>query len=289
MALKTLNSDPQTFCDRLAVKSIAGNFLNDDSCSIAKMASHLGQYGEFKIKAMLNILVIEAVLFFNVGKTMSEPQVKQTVELIYDDYKHFKPEDFKLCFKNAMKGNYGVMYDRIDGQVILSWLIDFDNERDREIETIRTNQNKDFKKIKATPLLPVAVQTDDEAETARLDEIYTRNMAKLKEAMLANKIAREQAKRVEAPIITDPMYHLHQQWIKQFETLWIKQGSNPGIKIVRKYGTMKNPRYDKNNPVVDKNNPRRIPRMLDINAYLEYKQGQYLKFNDPKIITRHNQ
>lgn len=80
------------------------------------------EYGDVHTKAILTIIIIDVIKFFNVGKSMSNVQVAQTIELIQQEYWMLKPEDFKLCFNNAKKGLYGQVYDRIDGQVILSWI-----------------------------------------------------------------------------------------------------------------------------------------------------------------------
>lgn len=40
-----------------------------------------------------------------------------------------KTDDFKLCFKNAMKMKYGENYNRIDGSIIMGWLREYNKER----------------------------------------------------------------------------------------------------------------------------------------------------------------
>jgi hypothetical protein len=42
--------------------------------------------------------------------------------------------------------------------------------------------------------------------------------------------------------------------------------------VVRKYGKMKNPKYF---PGCEESIPEKIPKMLDLNAYLWYKNRQY--------------
>ena len=49
---------------------------------------------------------------------MSDTQVAMTVDLIIEEYPYMKTDDFKLCFKNAMKMKYGESYNRIDGQLL---------------------------------------------------------------------------------------------------------------------------------------------------------------------------
>lgn len=260
-------TNPQSFCAELQVKSIADNFLSP-SFNLGQLCK-LDEIGELKVIALLNVLITDAVLFFQVGKIMDKHQVIETSHLILDDYKHFKPEDFKLCFTRAKKGHYGVLYDRIDGQVIMSWLISYDNERDGEVEAIRARQNREFKKEELRPLIPTP--------SSEKDEIFNKNITKLREALQKNKAARDEQKAVDVRPV-NPAVVMHQRWIKQFDDLFLKQRSSKQqtvSRLVKKYGKMKNPFYGK------KDNRTLIARVLDINGYLEHKQWQYELANMP--------
>lgn len=85
--------------------------------------------GDEYVKALISYAIVDLVEFFNVGKSMSEAQVVQTVNLILETYILYKPEDFALCFKKAKMGAFGKVYDRIDGAVILEWLAAYDQGR----------------------------------------------------------------------------------------------------------------------------------------------------------------
>lgn len=80
------------------------------------------ELGDAHAKAILTVILIDLIKFFNLGKSMNDEQVAQTVVLIQEEFYMLKPEDFKLCFNNVKKGLYGDVYDRIDGQVIMKWL-----------------------------------------------------------------------------------------------------------------------------------------------------------------------
>lgn len=73
---------------------------------------------------------------------MSDVQVAITVDLIMEEYPYFKMDDLKLCFKNAMKMKYGRIYNRIDGQVIMSWLREYNKERCAAADTQSWNEHK---------------------------------------------------------------------------------------------------------------------------------------------------
>lgn len=74
-------------------------------------------------------LLADALEFFNATETMSDIQAALTVDLIMEEYPYLKLDDLKLCFKNAMKMKYGNIYNRIDGQVIMSWFRAYNKER----------------------------------------------------------------------------------------------------------------------------------------------------------------
>lgn len=87
------------------------------------------EYGEQSLQAILVIILNDVVKFFNIGKTMGQDQMVQTIGLIIEDFYYFNIEDFKLCFNNAKRGRYGKVYDRIDGNVIYEWLQKYWEER----------------------------------------------------------------------------------------------------------------------------------------------------------------
>lgn len=87
------------------------------------------QMGDLKVKALLSIMIIDLLDFFSVGKSMGEQQIAYTVTLIQSDYYYFTVEDFKVFFDNCKRGKYGVIYGRIDGNVILGWLEHYDQDR----------------------------------------------------------------------------------------------------------------------------------------------------------------
>lgn len=112
----------------------------------------INEKGEGYVKALLTLLIIDTVDFLNIGKTMNNNQVMQTVSLILEDYWHYKVDHFVLLFNKAKKGYFGKQYDRIDGQVIFSWLEQFDFEFGAEVENERKNESKRFQRELSEPV-----------------------------------------------------------------------------------------------------------------------------------------
>lgn len=115
------------------------DILTSESHSLIRMGI---EKGEIKVKALLTVLLADTLDFFSIGKTMSASQVAQTINILIEDYSVYKIDYFILCFKRAKKGNYGITYDRIDGQVILEWLTKFDGEYTSEIENYRIKEKR---------------------------------------------------------------------------------------------------------------------------------------------------
>ena len=216
--------------------STALDVLKSESPSLAKLKATLNDDGENAVKAILSILVSDLVNFFSIGKTMNVPQIGQTIDLILEDYSTMKPDDFKLCFTRAKKGYYGKVYDRIDGQVILGWLSQYDFEKADEIEHYREKESSNHKIALLAP-----VHAD---ECIPMPEWFKEGMKSLFEK-----------KNKEAPASQrkpHPVNDMVQSWINRFNLIWMNQDYEGGKRFIKKYG-----------------------RHLDINEYLEYKSQQY--------------
>lgn len=131
--------------------------FNSPTVSLARIRKEIGEdKGELYIVAFLTSIVSELVLYFNVGKNMNPDQVAQAVLLIADEFYYLKPDDFKLCFNRAKRGEYGEVYDRLDGQVIFKWLRAYCRERMNTAEEDSIQQAavfKDNRGMQTKPLL----------------------------------------------------------------------------------------------------------------------------------------
>lgn len=139
--LVALKTSPEQYCKMLQPKTIEDVFLSSEP-AIGTITRKLG---ETKSRAAVVLLLADALEFFNATETMSDIQVAMTVDLIMEEYPYFKMDDLKLCFKNAMKMKYGRIYNRIDGQVIMSWFRDYNKERCAAADNQSWNEHKAYK------------------------------------------------------------------------------------------------------------------------------------------------
>lgn len=144
----------------------------------------------------------------NVGKSFNAMQIAQTVELILEDFKHFKLDDFKLCFNNAKKGYYGKVYDRLDGQIVFEWLTKYANDRSNEAQSFNDKKHDVYKLEKFKP-----VEINPEGQK-KVIEILKDAIKNVPPEVKVEKTPREKTE-TEKQI---------QIYLKEFETIFFKEG-----------------------------------------------------------------
>jgi len=109
----------------------------------------LNKQDSYKLHSALNALISDCALFVNVGKQMTTDQVKETSELIKKEFYFLKIEDLKIFFSKFKSGFYGQLFDRLDGQVIMSALRVYVEDRmaiteqvAKELKPSEDNQDK---------------------------------------------------------------------------------------------------------------------------------------------------
>ena len=109
-------------------------------------------------------------------RIMSPYQIEMTIELIQENFYYFSPDDFRKCFRGAMSGKYGKIYNRLDGAVIMEWLRAYDIERTELIVKEQMQKNKDEAK---------EIMSDESFNCAMkkiMDELASKNKRKDPEA-----------------------------------------------------------------------------------------------------------
>lgn len=115
------------------------------------MATLKKERGESTARAVLVLLVNDMLDFFNAGNDMNDTQVALTVDFILEEYPYMQADDIALCFRNAMKGKYGKLYNRIDGQIIMGWLREYNRERCTAASEQSYNEHKAYLSEEAKP------------------------------------------------------------------------------------------------------------------------------------------
>lgn len=87
--------------------------------------------------------ITDLVEFLNVGKIMNPPQINQTAIYILQYFPHFNLADLKLFFDKMKLGHYGKFYDSVDGQLILSKMEEYSQDRMNEFEQLRLAKHRE--------------------------------------------------------------------------------------------------------------------------------------------------
>tara|TARA_R110000824_G_scaffold163590_2_gene339370 strand:+ start:1344 stop:1736 length:393 start_codon:yes stop_codon:yes gene_type:complete len=78
-------------------------------------------------------LLINLIEYYNIGKSMNAGQIEELGIILCENYNNWTIDDFALCFKKAKVGEYGKVYDRLDGGVINDWCQKYDSEKSNNI------------------------------------------------------------------------------------------------------------------------------------------------------------
>lgn len=75
---------------------------------------------------------------------MKEAQIIETAEMIMFDYPYLSLADLNLVFGRAKRGFYGQIYNRLDGQIIMTWFSEYHDERCRAAQDISISEASAF-------------------------------------------------------------------------------------------------------------------------------------------------
>jgi hypothetical protein len=75
--------------------------------------------------------------YFNLQQPMNAQQLSLTAELIMEEYYYLRVDELQICFRMAMKGEFGPLYNRIDGQVFFEWIKKYMTKRGAITERIQ--------------------------------------------------------------------------------------------------------------------------------------------------------
>jgi hypothetical protein len=94
---------------------------------------------ELAIRTITGILLMFSE-YYNLSQQMTEMQAVQTASLFLEQYPAESIEDLILCLKKAKIGEYGKIYNRIDGGMIFEWFNKYLDEKYERFEQIKQNE-----------------------------------------------------------------------------------------------------------------------------------------------------
>lgn len=134
------------YWDNISPKGYPDVFRAQSECCLTVVSIEI-ELGQSHIRALMVKWINSFLKFYSINGTMDGYQIAETINLILEIYPYFVQEDFKLFFNKAKKGEYGELYGRIDGSVILSWLRKYDLARSEAAKEHSIRQQDKFKPL----------------------------------------------------------------------------------------------------------------------------------------------
>jgi len=101
--------------------------------------------GEEKTLAYVELLIVNTNEFFNIKDKMRPSQIKETAQMILEEYYFFSLLEVIYVFKEAKKGRYGEIYNSLDGSKIMKWFASYADDRLQEAERQSEQEASKFK------------------------------------------------------------------------------------------------------------------------------------------------
>jgi hypothetical protein len=146
--------------------------------------------GEQVALGVVVALMDECQQYFNLQQPMTPQQLMLTAELIMEEYYYLRVEEFRLCFRMAMKGEYGPVYNRIDGQIFFEWIRKYFSKRDAVTDRMVKDQqsnNNIYEMFQHPQVLEAIQQTADKLkiEEAPAREVKRSEVSAFEQKLMA--------------------------------------------------------------------------------------------------------
>jgi hypothetical protein len=82
----------------------------------------LAQHDEMGARDEIALLLIWLLEQLNISNTLTEAQIESISALVLEEFGWLRLEDLAIVMRSAIKGEYGLIYNRMDGAIILDWL-----------------------------------------------------------------------------------------------------------------------------------------------------------------------
>jgi len=102
-------------------------------------------YSEDFMLAYIELWLTNLNDFINVSRKMKPEQMEELAFLIYQDYYYFNLADINLVFTKIKKGEFGQLFESVDGVKILSYFKKYEGER---IQTAYEEGMKEHQELK---------------------------------------------------------------------------------------------------------------------------------------------
>lgn len=99
-----------------------------DKIPVVPTLFELAKQDEEKIMGTVQLMIINVVEYYKTSELMKSEMVEEVALRIIVTFGGLTLEDVALCFHRAKNGQLGQIYNRIDGGVIMEWLLGYQEE-----------------------------------------------------------------------------------------------------------------------------------------------------------------
>lgn len=120
--------------------------INDCIVSGQKTLSSIRKEKDYEYSVKyLSLWLISLNEYLNVSRKMSAEQIQETASYIYDEYHYFNIADVYLVFTKIKKGEFGDLYESIDGVKVLKFFKMYAEQRANIFEEMNIKQSDNKK------------------------------------------------------------------------------------------------------------------------------------------------
>lgn len=176
----------------------------------------IARYGDEVVALeLLSSMISRTAKFFNVGGAMTAEQVDETACLVFDLYRTLTIDDCALCLKRAKAGQYGKVFDRLDGAVVLQWFATYLAERSEAMEQASIKAHYDRKEAERTAVW-------DKAAIAKLGELLVAAQEREKKRKEEEKEAQQLSRAERWRMAQEKAQEQVGKWIGAEKAYWGK-------------------------------------------------------------------
>lgn len=95
----------------------------------SKTIGQLERLNSSELEDSLILILNDLRLFFQVDSMISTDGLYMLVDLILSEYRGLTLEEIAICMAKAKKGEYGQLFNRLDGGIIMGWLKKYNDDR----------------------------------------------------------------------------------------------------------------------------------------------------------------
>lgn len=126
------------------------------NANLPTIGQSVNQYSEKGVQAYIKLWLIDLNMSTNLKRKLDESQMNFIAMIITQDYRNLKLSDVYLVFRNAKSGTYGVLYELLSPDKVLSWFKDWETDRIELCEMLSIRESSKHKhgtSERSTPLM----------------------------------------------------------------------------------------------------------------------------------------